>query len=216
MLESVATRRCSSQCKALENLSAACRASSTCGTPHKASDEAGESSWRRVAQHRQPAGPAHWRCSRCGLAAHGGRPRSLYATLNPRSEGDTEYLETGNVEALAAYSGDLFRARFASRLWMRRLVSSFDNRRCWRLPAQVCACPSSTQSPGTYFSAADLFLMSTCSSLLLTPNVRRQEYCREDPSESFRSLLSIRSSNTATQINVVIHTCVLWSATLPA
>jgi flavin-dependent dehydrogenase len=34
-----------------------------------------------------------------------------------------EYIETGNVEALAAYSGDLFRARFASRLWMRRLIS---------------------------------------------------------------------------------------------
>jgi flavin-dependent dehydrogenase len=35
-----------------------------------------------------------------------------------------EYLETGNAEALAAYSGDLFRARFASRLWMRRLIST--------------------------------------------------------------------------------------------
>ena len=35
-----------------------------------------------------------------------------------------EYLETGNAEALEAYSGDLFRARFASRLWMRRLISS--------------------------------------------------------------------------------------------
>jgi flavin-dependent dehydrogenase len=34
-----------------------------------------------------------------------------------------EYLETGNENALAAYSGNLFRARFASRLWMRRLVS---------------------------------------------------------------------------------------------
>jgi flavin-dependent dehydrogenase len=34
------------------------------------------------------------------------------------------FLETGNAEALAAYSGELFRARFASRLWMRRLVSS--------------------------------------------------------------------------------------------
>ena len=33
------------------------------------------------------------------------------------------YLETGSAEALAAYSGELFRARFASRLWMRRLVS---------------------------------------------------------------------------------------------
>lgn len=35
-----------------------------------------------------------------------------------------EYLETGNPDALNAYSGELFRARFASRLWMRRLVSS--------------------------------------------------------------------------------------------
>jgi flavin-dependent dehydrogenase len=35
-----------------------------------------------------------------------------------------EYLETGNENSLAAYSGNLFRARFASRLWMRRLVSN--------------------------------------------------------------------------------------------
>lgn len=35
-----------------------------------------------------------------------------------------EYLETGNAEALTVYSGELFRARFASRLWMRRLVST--------------------------------------------------------------------------------------------
>lgn len=36
----------------------------------------------------------------------------------------TEYLETGNPDALKVYSGKLFRARFASRLWMRRLVSN--------------------------------------------------------------------------------------------
>jgi len=35
-----------------------------------------------------------------------------------------EYLQTGNADVLAAYSGELFRARFASRLWMRRLISS--------------------------------------------------------------------------------------------
>ncbi len=35
-----------------------------------------------------------------------------------------EFLETENPEALAIYSGELFRARFASRLWMRRLVST--------------------------------------------------------------------------------------------
>ena len=34
------------------------------------------------------------------------------------------YLEAENPEALTAYSGELFRARFASRLWMRRLVST--------------------------------------------------------------------------------------------
>ena len=34
-----------------------------------------------------------------------------------------EYLETGDAEVLKGYSGELFRARFASRLWMRRVVS---------------------------------------------------------------------------------------------
>ena len=34
------------------------------------------------------------------------------------------YLETGNADALRAYSGERFRARFASRLWMRRMVST--------------------------------------------------------------------------------------------
>jgi flavin-dependent dehydrogenase len=33
-------------------------------------------------------------------------------------------LETGNDDALASYSGELFRARFASRLWMRRLAAT--------------------------------------------------------------------------------------------
>jgi flavin-dependent dehydrogenase len=35
-----------------------------------------------------------------------------------------EYLETGRAEALQAYSGERFRARFASRLWMRRVVTN--------------------------------------------------------------------------------------------
>jgi flavin-dependent dehydrogenase len=34
-----------------------------------------------------------------------------------------DYLETGNSGALTAYSGELFRARFISRLWMRRLIA---------------------------------------------------------------------------------------------
>lgn len=35
-----------------------------------------------------------------------------------------EYLETEDADVLKAYSGELFRARFASRLWMRRVISS--------------------------------------------------------------------------------------------
>jgi flavin-dependent dehydrogenase len=35
-----------------------------------------------------------------------------------------EYLETGDVDVLRGYSGERFRARFASRLWMRRVISS--------------------------------------------------------------------------------------------
>jgi flavin-dependent dehydrogenase len=34
------------------------------------------------------------------------------------------YLSTGDVEVLQAYSGELFRSRFASRLWARRIAST--------------------------------------------------------------------------------------------
>ena len=36
----------------------------------------------------------------------------------------TEYLSTGDVQVLQAYSGELFRSRFASRLWARRIAST--------------------------------------------------------------------------------------------
>ncbi|HEU4794254.1 MAG TPA: NAD(P)/FAD-dependent oxidoreductase [Pyrinomonadaceae bacterium] len=36
----------------------------------------------------------------------------------------TQYLSTGNVQVLEAYSGELFRSRFASRLWARRIASN--------------------------------------------------------------------------------------------
>ncbi|MEP6920250.1 MAG: NAD(P)/FAD-dependent oxidoreductase [bacterium] len=39
----------------------------------------------------------------------------------------SSYLESGDPEALKAYSGELFRARFASRLWMRRFISSIQH-----------------------------------------------------------------------------------------
>ena len=35
-----------------------------------------------------------------------------------------DYLETGNPQALEGYSGELFRARFVSRLWMRRVLAT--------------------------------------------------------------------------------------------
>ena len=38
-----------------------------------------------------------------------------------------KYLETGNPGVVAAYSGELFRARFVSRLWMRRMISSVNS-----------------------------------------------------------------------------------------
>ena len=36
-----------------------------------------------------------------------------------------EYLSTGDVQVLQAYSGELFRSRFASRLWARRIAATF-------------------------------------------------------------------------------------------
>ena len=56
------------------------------------------------------------------LTAGGLDPCMRLSTLAAKVIG--EYLETGNADALAAYSGESFRARFASRLWMRRLIST--------------------------------------------------------------------------------------------
>jgi hypothetical protein len=39
----------------------------------------------------------------------------------------SEYLETNDEAVLRVYSGELFRTRFASRLWMRRLISGLDH-----------------------------------------------------------------------------------------
>jgi flavin-dependent dehydrogenase len=38
-----------------------------------------------------------------------------------------ERLETGNPQVLLKFSGELFRARFVSRLWMRRILAMFSN-----------------------------------------------------------------------------------------
>lgn len=39
-----------------------------------------------------------------------------------------EYLSSGNSQALSMFSGELFRTRFASRLWARRIAATLDQR----------------------------------------------------------------------------------------
>ena len=53
----------------------------------------------------------------------------------------TEYLSTGDPEVLHAYSGDLFRSRFASRLWARRIASSISHPQLLELGCAVLRLP---------------------------------------------------------------------------
>ena len=53
----------------------------------------------------------------------------------------SDYLSTGNSQALSLYSGELFRARFASRLWARRVASTFDQRQLVELGCAVLRLP---------------------------------------------------------------------------
>jgi flavin-dependent dehydrogenase len=53
----------------------------------------------------------------------------------------SEYLSSGNPEALSVYSGELFRARFASRLWARRVASTASQRQLLELGCAVLRLP---------------------------------------------------------------------------
>jgi flavin-dependent dehydrogenase len=53
----------------------------------------------------------------------------------------TEYLSTGKTEALQAYSGELFRSRFASRLWARRIAASLRQRQLLEVGCAVLRVP---------------------------------------------------------------------------
>ena len=53
----------------------------------------------------------------------------------------SEYLLTGNPQALSMYSGELFRARFASRLWARRVASTLGQRQLLELGCAVLRLP---------------------------------------------------------------------------
>jgi flavin-dependent dehydrogenase len=52
-----------------------------------------------------------------------------------------EYLSSGNPQGLSVYSGELFRARFASRLWARRIASTFTQRQLLELGCGVLRLP---------------------------------------------------------------------------
>jgi len=53
----------------------------------------------------------------------------------------SEYLSSGDPSALEVYSGELFRARFASRLWARRLAATFRQRQLLELGCAVLRFP---------------------------------------------------------------------------
>jgi flavin-dependent dehydrogenase len=52
-----------------------------------------------------------------------------------------EYLSTRDPQALNLYSGDLFRARFASRLWARRVASTLRQRELLELGCAILRLP---------------------------------------------------------------------------
>jgi flavin-dependent dehydrogenase len=52
-----------------------------------------------------------------------------------------EYLATGNAQALKPYSGEIFRSRFASRLWARRIASAFDQPQLLELGCAIMRVP---------------------------------------------------------------------------
>ena len=60
------------------------------------------------------------------LTAGGLDPCIRLSTFAARVIGD--YLDTGDPDSLAAYSGNLFRGRFISRLWMRRVIATVQTR----------------------------------------------------------------------------------------
>ncbi|HEU4836464.1 MAG TPA: NAD(P)/FAD-dependent oxidoreductase [Pyrinomonadaceae bacterium] len=57
----------------------------------------------------------------------------------------TEYLSTGDVQVLQAYSGELFRSRFASRLWARRIASTLRQPQLLELGCAVLRLPVFTR-----------------------------------------------------------------------
>lgn len=62
-----------------------------------------------------------------------------------------EYLSTGDVQVLEAYSGELFRSRFASRLWARRIASTVRQPQLIELDCAVLRLPVFNRLAGHVF-----------------------------------------------------------------
>lgn len=84
-----------------------------------------------------------------------------------------EYLSTGNAAVLEAYSGELFRSRFASRLWARRIASSVRQPQLIEFGCALLRLPLFTRLAHHVFFGRGSFpdVMEECTSESLASNV---------------------------------------------
>lgn len=82
----------------------------------------------------------------------------------------SEYLSTGNQQALRVYSGELFRARFASRLWARRIASTCTHRKLLELGCGVLRLPLLNRLARHVFFGRGSFpdVIRTCESSVVS------------------------------------------------
>lgn len=85
-----------------------------------------------------------------------------------------DYLGTGSCNAIAAYSGELFRARFVSRLWMRRVIANVQSRALMEVGCAFMRLPVLSHFAHHVFfgrgSFPDLSHISTSNSALARPS----------------------------------------------
>ena len=79
----------------------------------------------------------------------------------------TEYLSTGDRRGLQAYSGELFRPRFASRLWARRLARSIRQPQLIELGCAVLRLPAFSRLANHVFFGRGSFPDVTANSRVL-------------------------------------------------
>jgi flavin-dependent dehydrogenase len=81
-----------------------------------------------------------------------------------------EYLSTGDAEVLQAYSGELFRSRFASRLWARRVASTLRQPQLLELGCAVLRLPVFSRLANHVFFGRGSFpdVMDSVGELRLT------------------------------------------------